>query len=139
DRDARLERRLVLRRGGEEDEQRPQPLAARERVGARGGDDARVAAHRRVEPGLELAEVRREPGRLADLRQPRHDASPTWGATIPPASRRKRTLSTPASPSSAASSSGPGKRRTLAGRYAYAEPPGSTLPSSGTTPSNQSR
>ena len=34
---------------------------------------------------------------------------------------------------------GSGKRRTLAGRYVYAEPPGSTLPSSGTTWSNQTR
>ena len=37
-----------------------------------------------------------------------------------------RTASKPHAPSSSASSSGPGKRRTLAGRYVYASPPGRT-------------
>ena len=40
--------------------------------------------------------------------------------------------------SSATSSSAPGNRRTLAGRYVYALPPGRTFPSTGTTRSNQS-
>ena len=64
---------------------------------------------------------------------------PMCSATIPPANVRYWTSSSPDSRISAASSSGPGKRRTLAGRYVYASPPFSPLPSSGTIRSNQTR
>ena len=47
---------------------------------------------------------------------------------MPPPRRRKVTSPKPWLAISAASSSGPGKRRTLAGRYVYALPPGRILP-----------
>ena len=65
---------------------------------------------------------------------------PECNATIPAASSRNRTfVEAVRARAASASASGRGNRRTLAGRYVYAEPPGSTLPSSGTTRSNQSR
>src|SRR6266545_1271146 len=117
DRDAGRERRLARRR--EEDEQRAQPFASRgERLLADRGDDSRVRLDRPLEPHLELVEVDVEAGSAADfLERGRHRLTPVCSATIP---------------------SGPGKRRTLAGRYVYASPPGRILPSTGTTRSNQS-
>ena len=45
-----------------------------------------------------------------------HRRVPAWIAMIPPAVRSQRTSSRPAAAIRAASSSGPGKRRTLLGR-----------------------
>src|SRR5205823_10964610 len=139
DRDAGCERRLAARWSREEEEQRPQPLAARgERLVPRGRDEAGMARDRTRQTLLERVEILLEALGLADRRK-RHRASPTCRATIPPANVLYRTRSKPQRSRSAASSAGGGKRRTLAGRYVYAEPPGSTLPSAGTTRSNHTR
>ena len=110
-----------------------------ERLGADLGDEARVPGHRRVEELLDLVQVLGEARGGADDRR-------AWRS-----SRRRRVErddraaeepepapSNPVSSISAARSSAPGKRRTLAGRYVYALPPGSTRPRSGTIRSNQS-
>ena len=69
DRRAGRERRLAWT-GGEEDEQRPQPLAAgRERFAADLGDEPRVRVDRRGQAHLEVLEVGVEAGRLADRRE----------------------------------------------------------------------
>jgi hypothetical protein len=79
-------RRRAIVRCGEEDEQRPQPLAA-------GGE--RLGADRRGQPGmttdradqalLDLLEVFVEPLRLVDRRQRVQAATPVCSATMPPA------------------------------------------------------
>ena len=73
-------------------EQRPQAFAARgERLAADLGHDALVAADRRVEPVLELRQIRVEARRLAQLGAHGHDcprASAVCNATIPPANLR---------------------------------------------------
>src|SRR5207253_10600896 len=126
-----------------EAELRTHPLAARgERLVADRGDDPRMRRDRPRQALLERVEVRVEAGSLADRGERRgHEdpACPTCKATIPPARKRNETSSKPARPSIAASSSGPGKRLTLAGRYVYAEPPGRSFPASGISASNQSR
>ena len=110
--------RLRARRRGEEDEQRAQPLAAGlQRLGADRRDDAAMRRHGRLEPLLELLEVRVEPGRRAQVGEGAQRACPSCSATIPPARSRNETSAKPARSSRAASSSGPGNRRTLAGRY----------------------
>ncbi len=133
---SRGERGLAAGRGREEDEQRAQPLAARgERLVADRRDETGMARDGAREALLERVEVLLEPGGLADGGQrrslsvvtaPPPRARPRYplqtGETAPFRSRRR--------PSSAARSSGSGKRRTLAGRYVYAEPPGRTRPSS---------
>ena len=89
DGDAGGDVRLLPGRGREEDEQRPQPLAAgRERALARRRDDAGIGGDRLAQARLELLEVRVEPGRLADLGERVHAAAPVWSATIEPASSR---------------------------------------------------
>ena len=118
DRDAGDHRRLRPGRRREVDEQRPQPLPAggkRLRTDLR--DDAAVGADRMLQTVLELAEVGVQPGRLTDLRECAQTASAVCSATMLPAKSRKRTSRKPAAAISSASSSGPGKRRTLAGRY----------------------
>jgi hypothetical protein len=119
DRDARDDRRRRTGRCRQIDEQRAQPLAAcRERFGADFGDDAAIRNDGALESLLEIGEVRVEPGRLADLCQrAQRTASAVCNATIPPAKSRNCTSRKPAALISSASSSGPGKRRTLAGRY----------------------
>ena len=118
DRDPRGHGRRSSGRRGEEDEQRPEPLAARvQRIARGGGNDPSVRADGLLQPLLELLEVEVEPGRVPDRRQRAgHVASPMWSATIPPAKVRYETSAKPAEPIRSASSSGPGKRRTLAGR-----------------------
>ena len=132
DGDSRGQRRLPVRRRRQEDEERPESLPARrERLPAGGRDDA-PPADGGLEPRLQLGEIGREPWSGADRREGRHAASATWRATMPPASRRYRTSRKPARTIASASSVGPGNRRTLAGRYEYARPPGRSFPSSGT-------
>ena len=107
----------LLRRGREEDEERPEPLPARgERVRpdipeapGKHGDSA-------LQPVLEQVEVAVEPGSLPDGRQRVYRFVPTCRATIPPPMSFQPTPSKPARPNAAARSEGPGNRRTLAGR-----------------------
>jgi hypothetical protein len=87
DGDAGRDVRLLPGRGREEDEQRPQPLAAGcERALARRGDDPGVGRDGLAQARLELLEVRVEPGRLADLGERVQTTAPVWSATIEPAS-----------------------------------------------------
>src|SRR5207302_4692342 len=105
DGDSGCERRGRIRVRGEEDQHRPQPLAAgRQRVRPDRSDDAGMARDGALEALLELVEVALEPGRLADRGENRHPATPVWRATIPPAKVRYETSTKPARPSSAASS-----------------------------------
>ena len=109
--------------GREEHQQRAQPLAA-------GGDRrARVGAELVAVPGRELVHAKLEP-----VHQPRDGlaarcpdsvdghcrahvrTSPTCIAMMPPAVKRYSIESSPASDITAASASGPGKRRTELGR-----------------------
>ena len=110
----------LLRRRAEEDEHRPQALAAgRERLGADLADEPGMGADRALEPHLEQLEVGVEPGRRADGGERAHSALlvAVCSATIPPPSSRQRISPKPARRIASARSSGPGKRRTLAGRY----------------------
>jgi hypothetical protein len=83
DRHARGDRGLLARGRREEDEQRPQALAARrERLVADRSDEPRMARDRAGEPFLERVEVLLEPGGLADrsqrlCRRGRQRVSPT--------------------------------------------------------------
>src|SRR3954447_1717430 len=118
DGDAGDDRRLRPGRRREVHEQGPQPLPAGcEGLSTDLRDDAAVGADRVLETVLELAEVGVQPGRLTNLRKCAQTASAVCSATMLPAKRRKRTSRKPAAAISSASSSGPGKRRTLAGRY----------------------
>src|SRR5207237_838594 len=109
---------------------RPAPLAALERLAAdetEGGvcqdSNRRAVARRRQlrerlgKTLLELLEVGVEPGGGPDGGDRAQRATPVWSATMPPAKSRQRISSNPASSRSFARSSGPGNRRTLAGRY----------------------
>ena len=117
-RDAGDHRRIRPGRAREVDEQRAQPLATRgERLAADLRDDSLVAADRMLEPIFELGQVRLEARCLAQLGEGGQWAVPVCSATIPPAKVRKRTSRKPAVAIRFASSSGPGNRRTLAGRY----------------------
>jgi hypothetical protein len=116
DRRAGRERRL-RGRGCQEDEERPQTLATgRERFAADLRNEARLGPHGRGQTALEVLEIGVEARGLADRRKAQL-ATPMCSATIPPPKVRQRTSSNPAARTSSASSSGPGKRRTLAGRY----------------------
>src|ERR1700724_3050107 len=138
--DARDDGRRRPGRCGQVHQQRSQPLAAGgERLRTHLGDDASIRPDRELQPLLQVAEVPLEAWGFANLGERAHTASAVWSATMPPAKSRTRTLRNPAAWIISPSSSGPGKRRTLAGRYVYADPPGSSLPSSGTTPSNHKR
>src|SRR5438067_3037058 len=142
DGDPRRERRRPSRRRGEEDERRTQPFTAGpERLVAHRRHEAGMGRDGACQPFLERVEVVVEPRHRTDVLEAcghAAPASPPWRATIPPAKSRNSTPSKPQRPSRSARSSGPGKRRTLAGRYVYAAPPGRRRPSSGTTRSNQS-
>src|SRR5689334_10069354 len=117
DRDAGDDRRLTVARAGQVHEQRAEPLAAGgERLAPHLGDDPLVSPDGRLEPVLELDEVGVEARRLSQLCERAQRASAVCSATMPPANVRKRTESNPAAAINVASSSGPGKRRTLAGR-----------------------
>ena len=110
--------------GGEEHQQRPKPLAA-------GGDRrAGIGSELVAVPGRELVHAQLKPvhqprDRLAARRPDRVDGhcrahvrtSPTWIAMMPPAVKRYSIESSPTSDITAASASGPGKRRTELGRY----------------------
>ena len=109
DRDARAERPLAVVRD-ELDQQRPQPLAAGVHRGdSEPFDEPGIRRDDLAQPQLHLLEIRLDRGDA-------HAAVPVCSATIPPASRRKSTSAKPCASISAARVSGPGKRRTLAGR-----------------------
>src|SRR5439155_15781170 len=140
DRDSCDDRRRGSGRCGEVHEQRAQPLApGGERLRAHLGDDTSICADGPLEPLLQIGEIGVEAGGVANLGQRAHATSAVCSATMPPAKSRTRTSRNPAAAIISASSAGPGKRRTLAGRYVYADPPGISLPSKGTTPSNHKR
>ena len=78
---------------------------------------AGMARHRPVEQLLDLGQVVGQAGRGPDcLERGAHRAVAVCSATIVPPKRRKLVASNPASSIRPASSSAPGKRRTLAGR-----------------------
>src|SRR6185369_15005266 len=107
----------LFHRRREEDEQRPEPLAARrERVRPDIAQAAWEGTDRVLEPVLEQVEVAVEPGSLPDGRQRVYRFVPTCRATIPPPMSFQPTPSKPARANAAARSEGPGNRRTLAGR-----------------------
>ena len=117
-RDGALSGALVRRRA-EEDEHRAQALAAgRERVGADLADEPGMGADRALEPLLEQLEIGVEARGGADGGERAHAALlvAAWSATMPPPSRRQPISPKPARRIASPSSSGPGKRRTLAGR-----------------------
>ena len=123
DRGARGDRASPPRSGGadEEDEHRPQPLAAgRERLGADRGDEARMArrpparAAPRPRPGTRRGRAPRGPSRACAHRAPLAVCSATIAAAETGGSASP---SKPARPISDGELLGPGKRRTLAGRY----------------------
>ena len=103
---------------GEEREHRSQPLAAcRQRFRADLGDESRVPGNRSVEELLDVREVVGEAGGGSHrLERRAHRAVAVWSATIEPPKSRNAAPSNPTSSISAARSSAPGKRRTLAGR-----------------------
>src|SRR5947208_1326389 len=79
---------LLAIRGGQVDEQRSQSLAASsDGVATDGPDHARIALDGRLEPLLELVEIRL---RLLEnrLRLRRHGRTPVCSATLPPPSNR---------------------------------------------------
>jgi hypothetical protein len=81
--------RLAVGGRGEEDEQRPQPLAAgRERLRPDRRRQPRMAADGVKQPLLDLLQVLVEPFGLVDRRQRPHAATPVCSATIPPPKRR---------------------------------------------------
>ena len=89
DRDAGGVRGLPIRRAREEDEQRPQALAARgERLLADSRRKPGVAGDCIEETLLDLLQVAVEPFRLTDGRQRAQAATPVCSATIPPAKSR---------------------------------------------------
>jgi hypothetical protein len=89
DRHASGVRRLAVRRAREEDEQRPQALAAGgERLLADRRGEAGVAGDRVEESLLDLLQVAIEALRLTDARQRAQAATPVCRATIPPAKSR---------------------------------------------------
>ena len=110
--------------GREEDEQRPQPLAAGPDRRARVlGEQLAVRGRQHLEPllqprhqGRDVRATRLDEGE--DLFGAAHRTIPAWMAMIPPAVRIQRTSVRPAAASFPPSASGPGKRLTLLGRYA---------------------
>ena len=87
DRDAGRERRRPVA-AREEDQQRPQALAAGgKRLDSDGRHQPAAAADGELEPLLELLHVGGQPRRLAN-RGEAHAATPVWSATIPPAKVR---------------------------------------------------
>ena len=110
--------------GREEDEQRPQPLAAGPDRRARvAGEQLAVRGRQHLEPllqprhqGRDVRAARLDEGE--DLLRAAHRTIPAWMAMIPPAVRIQRTSVSPAAASFPPSASGPGKRLTLLGRYA---------------------
>jgi hypothetical protein len=84
--------RASVARRAQEDEQRPQALAARrERLGAGRGDAAGGVGDRALQASLDLAEERRGARRLeraALVDGAQRATSPTCRATMPPASSR---------------------------------------------------
>ena len=110
--------------GREEDEQRPQPLAAGADRRARvRGEHLAVRGRQLLEPLLEPRHQRRDvrATRLdegEDLLGAAHRTVPAWMAMIPPAVRIQRTSVSPRRPAAPPSASGPGKRLTELGRYA---------------------
>ena len=116
--DSRADRVVLVWVGREEDEERTEAFTAgREGLGADLGDETRPRGDSSCELILELLEVGVEPWRGADRGQRAHRATPVCSATMPPAKRRQRISSNPASSISFPSACGSGKRRTLAGRY----------------------
>ena len=110
--------------GGEEDEQRAQPLAAGgDRVAGRhreggagvGGDGGQARLDRRHQLGDVRADRLGDPGH--GRRAHAAGTVPECRAMIPPAVRIQRTSVSPAPAIAAPRPSGPGKRRTDAGRY----------------------
>ena len=118
--------RVVVRRPrGEEDEQRPQPLAAGgDRRAGVGREDLAVPARQLGQAVLDVREQRRDarPSGLDDLADGLGGGGhvlgtvPTCRAMIPPAVRIHRTSVSPAPARTAPSPSGPGNRRTELGR-----------------------
>ena len=106
-------------RRGQEREHRPQALAARgERFGSDLPHEAGVPGDRTRQLSFDDVEVVRQPGSAADgVERGAHRAVPVCRATMVPPSSRKWTSLKAAAPTSAARSSAPGNRRTLAGRY----------------------
>ena len=107
----------------EEDQHRPEPLSAgRERAARVARELLAVALRHLREPRLGALEQIGQ--RRAARRQHRAELClggvqgllPAWMAMMPPAVRIQRTSASPAAAIRAASSSGPGKRRTLLGR-----------------------
>ena len=91
------------------------------------------------EPRLDLRHVRRDAGRRVHLRERHSTATPGVQRDDRAAEQAEAHVAEPVPAHAArASASASGNRFTDAGRYVYAEPPGSTLPSSGTIRSNQS-
>ena len=87
DRDAAAQRHLAVR-SGQVDEQRSQSLAtSSDGVATDGPDHARIALDGRLEPLLELVEIRL---RVLEnrLRLRRHGRTPVCSATLPPPSNR---------------------------------------------------
>jgi len=110
--------RLSIRRGGEKCEGRPKPLSSgRQSIRANLRNEAGVMRNGIGKPRFHLDEVFVEPGRCTHDLQGAYGLTPVWSATVPPPRSSYWTLSKPARPISADRSSGPGKRRTLAGRY----------------------
>src|SRR5262249_46523653 len=90
------------------------------------------------EARLHLGHVAGEPRRRVHLCELAHAATPVCNATIVPPRSLTWTSPNPDSRIRSARPSAFGNRFTEAGRYVYADPPGSTLPTSGTIRSNQS-
>ena len=108
--------------GGEEHEQRPQPLPARtDRRPRVGGQDVAVGGGQLLEA---LLQALHQPGDVGapgldereDLLGAAHRTVPECRAMMPPAVRIQRTSSSPAAAIRPASASGPGKRLTELGR-----------------------
>ena len=114
---------VVLAVAAQEHEHGAEPLATRgERSGGVHAERGPVSLCHLGQAGLgalEEASQRWTAGgeHRSELRLRRvHRRVPAWIAIIPPAVRSQRTSSRPAAAIRAASSSGPGKRRTLLGR-----------------------
>ena len=114
DRHAAAHRALAVV-GGQVDEQRPKPLPAGVERVAHPRARRRPGSARSPRGGAPRAR-RGTAAPACEDRLRAHARSPTCSATIPPASSRCRTFANPARCIASARSSGPGNRRTLAGR-----------------------
>ena len=117
-RDARRDRRDGAGRSGEKDQERPQPLAAGQRVAARAGCDPGIAPDGRLEPHLDASRGTR---RALEPAAP-SPAQRSFGLTgverdDPRGERPVAHLTEARVLEHADELVGPGKRRTLAGRY----------------------